>query len=78
MSTLTIKITKFEAQVEDQKLRKAQECQLKEGKTTMLTKDTKNDKVKQNGKEELGELKTKTERARKTQNQKLPPESNSP
>jgi hypothetical protein len=75
MSTLTIKNTKFEAQVEDQKLRKAQECQLKEGKTTMLTKDIKNDKPKQNGKEEL---KTKTERARKTQNQKLPSESNSP
>jgi hypothetical protein len=75
MSTLTIKITKFEAQVEDQKLRKAQECQLKEEKTTMLTKDIKNDKPKQNGKEEL---KTKIERARKTQNQKLPSESNSP
>jgi hypothetical protein len=36
--------------------RKAQECHIEEGKSQKLTKGTKNGKVKQNSKEELGKV----------------------
>jgi hypothetical protein len=42
-----------EAQLEDQRSRKAQEYHLKEGKVVRPTKRTKNGKTSQSGKEEL-------------------------
>jgi hypothetical protein len=57
-----------EAQLEDQRLRKAQEGHLEEGKATRPTKRTESGKPSQNSKEEQ----------RKAKKHKTPPQSNSP
>jgi hypothetical protein len=59
-----------EAQLEDQKPRKAQEGHLEEGKTTKPANGMKSGKIKQNGIEELRKLKI-------TKTHKTPPEIDS-